>query len=130
MPPRSQLTYTRFPYTPLFRSRQRQGGEARRRCVLSPRHPRVKPYDSHTSLSPTLRPSSRPSEQREREPGPMAEAGHQAQPENFDLRWRRSAAEAAPEVGRSEEHTSELQSLMRTSYAVFCLKKKNNTSHA
>src|SRR3546814_7958619 len=29
--------------------------------------------------------------------------------------------------GRSEEHTSELQSLMRISYAVFCLKKKNNT---
>src|SRR3546814_4142957 len=29
-------------------------------------------------------------------------------------------------AGRSEEHTSELQSLMRTSYAVFCLKKKNN----
>src|SRR3546814_4647468 len=28
---------------------------------------------------------------------------------------------------RSEEHTSELQSLMRTSYAVFCLKKKTNT---
>src|SRR3546814_3952284 len=35
---------------------------------------------------------------------------------------------------RSEEHTSELQSLMRISYAVFCLKKKNNatntTSHS
>src|SRR3546814_3833688 len=30
--------------------------------------------------------------------------------------------------GRSEEHTSELQSLMRISYAVFCLKKKNNTT--
>src|SRR3546814_5187637 len=29
--------------------------------------------------------------------------------------------------GRSEEHTSELQSLMRNSYAVFCLKKKKNT---
>src|SRR3546814_10611187 len=29
-------------------------------------------------------------------------------------------------VGRSEEHTSELQSLMRISYAVFCLKKKKN----
>src|SRR3546814_9983680 len=29
------------------------------------------------------------------------------------------------EEGRSEEHTSELQSLMRISYAVFCLKKKN-----
>src|SRR3546814_10331489 len=32
-------------------------------------------------------------------------------------------------VSRSEEHTSELQSLMRISYAVFCLKKKNNTPH-
>src|SRR3546814_9747633 len=33
--------------------------------------------------------------------------------------------------GRSEEHTSELQSLMRISYAVFCLKKKkNNTNHS
>src|SRR3546814_6801572 len=30
-------------------------------------------------------------------------------------------------VGRSEEHTSELQSLMRNSYAVFCLKKKKHT---
>src|SRR3546814_953934 len=33
----------------------------------------------------------------------------------------------AGELPRSEEHTSELQSLMRISYAVFCLKKKNNT---
>src|SRR3546814_4868076 len=31
-------------------------------------------------------------------------------------------------VGRSEEHTSELQSLVRISYAVFCLKKKNRNS--
>src|SRR3546814_7939804 len=31
---------------------------------------------------------------------------------------------------RSEEHTSELQSLMRISYAVFCLKKTNHTKHA
>src|SRR3546814_7133508 len=30
---------------------------------------------------------------------------------------------------RSEEHTSELQSLMRISYAVFCLKKKNKNTH-
>src|SRR3546814_1665554 len=41
---------------------------------------------------------------------------------------------ALPQLGedaeRSEEHTSELQSLMRSSYAVFCLKKKNNhTNH-
>src|SRR3546814_8306731 len=31
-------------------------------------------------------------------------------------------------IGRSEEHTSELQSLMRISYAVFCLKNKKNTT--
>src|SRR3546814_10116531 len=35
-------------------------------------------------------------------------------------------AEAHREMVRSEEHTSELQSLMRISYAVFCLKKKNS----
>src|SRR3546814_7642784 len=34
--------------------------------------------------------------------------------------------QAVDKAGRSEEHTSELQSLMRISYAVFCLKKKNN----
>src|SRR3546814_6413920 len=32
-------------------------------------------------------------------------------------------------INRSEEHTSELQSLMRISYAVFCLKKKNTLPH-
>src|SRR3546814_10616428 len=32
-------------------------------------------------------------------------------------------------TARSEEHTSELQSLMRNSYAVFCLKKKTNTTN-
>src|SRR3546814_9943345 len=36
---------------------------------------------------------------------------------------------AVPPDGRSEEHTSELQSLMRNSYAVFCLKKKNKFKH-
>src|SRR3546814_3884360 len=37
---------------------------------------------------------------------------------------------APPAAARSEEHTSELQSLMRISYAVFCLKKKNHhTTH-
>src|SRR3546814_3994636 len=40
------------------------------------------------------------------------------------LHWRDLFWRAA---GRSEEHTSELQSLMRISYAVFCLKKKNKT---
>src|SRR3546814_2661614 len=43
------------------------------------------------------------------------------------------AAERRRQFGRggvrSEEHTSELQSLMRISYAVFCLKKKKQTQH-
>src|SRR3546814_5446350 len=63
----------------------------------------------------------------------------------FDTSWARSAiscsAVAVPEIMlaidqsrnttvlRSEEHTSELQSLMRISYAVFCLKKKNKTKN-
>src|SRR3546814_3638290 len=38
-------------------------------------------------------------------------------------------AKAAEEVARSEEHTSELQSLMRISYAVFCLKTKISEIH-
>src|SRR3546814_8941786 len=40
---------------------------------------------------------------------------------------KRSAPGAPAVPARSEEHTSELQSLMRTSYAVFCLKNKKNT---
>src|SRR3546814_7991529 len=39
-----------------------------------------------------------------------------------------SSSQLACTHGRSEEHTSELQSLMRNSYAVFCLKKKNRTN--
>src|SRR3546814_8837137 len=40
----------------------------------------------------------------------------------------RAGAEAGCREARSEEHTSELQSLMRISYAVFCLKTKKHTS--
>src|SRR3546814_2252940 len=39
------------------------------------------------------------------------------------------ACESRSLPGRSEEHTSELQSLMRISYAVFCLNKKHNPQH-
>src|SRR3546814_2287650 len=55
--------------------------------------------------------------------------------EDMDARGGRSAWRCrSGGASRSEEHTSELQSLMRISYAVFCLKKKNkltsiNTSH-
>src|SRR3546814_5246044 len=40
-----------------------------------------------------------------------------------------SPKSATEKSGRSEEHTSELQSLMRISYAVFCLKKKKKHTH-
>src|SRR3546814_7607331 len=64
--------------------------------------------------------------------GTVAEAGEWwrlvtgpiTQPE-FSDEDRAYLAEAARLLVRSEEHTSELQSLMRISYAVFCLKKKN-----
>src|SRR3546814_9311166 len=44
----------------------------------------------------------------------------------FEL--ERSVSPARGDDARSEEHTSELQSLMRISYAVFCLKKKKKTN--
>src|SRR3546814_3103596 len=53
-------------------------------------------------------------------------AGPVQQPERFHRRrpQRQPQQPREPGAGRSEEHTSELQSLMRISYAVFCLKKK------
>src|SRR3546814_4391374 len=42
----------------------------------------------------------------------------------IDKAWNEHAAAQSNRIKRSEEHTSELQSLMRNSYAVFCLKKK------
>src|SRR3546814_7340507 len=57
--------------------------------------------------------------------------GHSSRRSRASLRGRRVRAEYRPRSRcrrrrrRSEEHTSELQSLMRISYAVFCLKKKN-----
>src|SRR3546814_6141901 len=49
--------------------------------------------------------------------GDLARAGHRAGP-------ARRVHVGDADVERSEEHTSEIQSLMRSSYAVFCLKKK------
>src|SRR3546814_8900376 len=95
-PPRSTLTDTRFPYTTLFRS-----------C------------------------SGVPSRGDHREGARHAERGH-ARPEPRSrppARGRTGPCTrlvSASSSSRSEEHTSELQSLMRISYAVFCLKKKTN----
>src|SRR3546814_10447854 len=58
--------------------------------------------------------------------GAGAGAGAAASPSPFPLHAERRSAAGGHARLRSEEHTSELQSLMRISYAVFCLKKKKN----
>src|SRR3546814_2043296 len=70
--------------------------------------------------------------ERDRQPGSGKARGHGQSGEAQIVERPREARErsddceslrAAPQIGRSEEHTSELQSLMRISYAVFCLNK-------
>src|SRR3546814_1217069 len=57
----------------------------------------------------------------------IAEIGAVTAEAALRLPARIAAKTATPAAKRSEEHTSELQSLMRISYAVFCLKKKNKS---
>src|SRR3546814_4036882 len=99
-PPRSTRTDTLFPYTTLFRSAFARIGfdDARLRIVVH--------VDARRQM---VRPASGQVDDLHRRAGRMVAA--QRQP---------------PALARSEEHTSELQSLMRISYAVFCLKKKKN----
>src|SRR3546814_8771813 len=68
------------------------------------------------------------------EPRQIVGLGHFDRPQAFEMRGDDLAVEQPPAArdqardevrARSEEHTSELQSLMRISYAVFCLKKDN-----
>src|SRR3546814_5926386 len=69
----------------------------------------------------TCRPAHFPSSMS----GVLGVAGFDADSTSACISVARSAPPFAP-IFRSEEHTSELQSLMRISYAVFCLKKKHN----
>src|SRR3546814_8216237 len=61
---------------------------------------------------------------------PAAESASE-RPARYSPEYHRQRiyVDAATLAERSEEHTSELQSLMRISYAVFCLKKKKNRQH-
>src|SRR3546814_1412401 len=71
------------------------------------------------------------------EEGSFSIRGFEAKPRKFAVfvrdEWENLSdtliVERVPLYERSEEHTSELQSLMRISYAVFCLKKKIKTTH-
>src|SRR3546814_5451335 len=116
-PPRSTRTDTLFPYTTLFRSKQLK--QAMQRLMLGRAVDLVAVTDlarsyAEQSLAHNIHPGAIASIAAERAAGRrvvIASAAH-----FFYL--------------RSEEHTSELQSLMRISYAVFCLKKKNkHTTH-
>src|SRR3546814_3612633 len=128
-PPISTRTDTLFPYTTLFRSAEIEGDHA-------------KVGDDEESEQITKSGKAAAADEREwnaRE----ADAGAEEQRRGsepprhgaaFDGRYRAGRRNGNGEAGekgaglgrdrRSEEHTSELQSLMRISYAVFCLKKK------
>src|SRR3546814_8198442 len=116
-PPRANRTDTLFPYTTLFRSRPADLEAA----AAQRRDQEARDHGSHQTL---VRRGARRDRQRHRQ-------------RQGDYRHRKAGQGVALEVGdavalaqhgenlrRSEEHTSELQSLMRISYAVFCLKKK------
>src|SRR3546814_3864144 len=106
-PPRSTRTDTLFPYTTLFRSAWPKGGQAQN---LSDRQRRLCAHVCELVFRRDRRAAL--SDLRAR--GDRGQGVH-----------CRSGARSSPFATlRSEEHTSELQSLMRISYAVFCLKKK------
>src|SRR3546814_6540570 len=103
-PPRSTRTDTLFPYTTLFRSfieNKASAQQAIRAGII---------FESGISLASS----------RQRFFGPL-DGAHWAK-RLSDIVYRSGLA-------RSEEHTYELQSLMRISYAVFCLKKKKKNTH-
>src|SRR3546814_3492713 len=100
-PPRSTRTDTLFPYTTLFRSADRHDLQVA--YFINWYGPPLASARAYAGRAWIL---SRNAAMCARCTGPP-----------------RAAAASQP---RSEEHTSELQSLMRISYAVFCLKKKKN----
>src|SRR3546814_7897406 len=99
-PPRSTRTDTRFPYTTLFRSEFHRN------------------YENAVKELGGVKVN-----QAQYTPDVAAAAGGRAAIEKH----MHGAVDGAVGRQRSEAHTSELQSLMRTSYAVFCLKKKKQT---
>src|SRR3546814_3498435 len=98
-PPRSTRTDTLFPYTTLFRSADDGRVELRGFGAFSTRA-----RDARTGRNPRTG-------------------------ETVDVDAKRVPYFKPGKEMRSEEHTSELQSLMRISYAVFCLKKKITTNN-
>src|SRR3546814_6365035 len=113
-PPRSTRTDTLFPYTTLFRSAYQQLMED---FSLTQEQVAQKVGKSRSAVTNTLRLFQLPPTIQRLVAENELAAGHAR------------ALLGTPDRAykRSEEHTSELQSLMRSSYAVFCLKKKKQT---
>src|SRR3546814_4334825 len=128
-PPKSTRTDTLFPYTTLFRSVRRRLVAARRSVDRPPpggREPAgARSEGGGDRLDDGARGRrrgiaalyARPAQRRRR-------SRHRGAGRTARTDGARLAARGRGGAGRSEEHTSELQSLMRISYAVFCLKKK------
>src|SRR3546814_10277375 len=114
-PPRSTRTDTLFPYTTLFRSGSDTGWQWQRRRWPRPDAiaPRRREYRAAAAPAATAVTTELP-------------AAASAPPDPASRNPVRPAS--GRDRLRSEEHTSELQSLMRISYAVFCLKKKTKTN--
>src|SRR3546814_3478348 len=104
-PPRSTRTDTLFPYTTRFRSRYRQGQ------ATGPRSRQWQPKAESCSPHAPLKTDPQQLLRLDRK---------------FHRQLLQHVLRKTINDQRSEEHTSELQSLMRISYAVFCLKKKKN----
>src|SRR3546814_1688856 len=117
--PRSTLSDTLFPYTTLFRSRARAGAdlEHARLAGLS-RSSADRPGDARRRLCRHRALLSQAARRIRHDAGRRARRGGAVGAGDL------SARAATDRHHRSEEHTSELQSLMRISYDVFCLKKK------
>src|SRR3546814_9379199 len=107
-PPISTRTDTHFPYTTLLRSadQEREEDDHGKLGLRFPARPDGDGYDLPVR------------HRKDDEHGGQRHPDDRTQDSHFVLLLCRSVDD------RSEEHTSELQSLMRISYAVFCLKKK------
>src|SRR3546814_4953628 len=130
-PPRSTRTDTRFPYTTLFRSppRTRRAaltiGVSHTGCIRTPARTANHPLFERDCRGFTHRFATRT---RLGVMGSTFGVSH-TEASGFhtpDYRGITHRITGFHPPGGSEEHTSELQSLMRISYAVFCLKKKTN----
>src|SRR3546814_2030387 len=121
--PRATRTDTLFPYTTLFRSPEA------RYAVRSPLYPRVQGLQLMESCGPS---ATMPNGYRPVHAGGAHHFRFRAgllspnRPPHNRFLPDSERLHAQADCPRSEAHTSELQSLMRISYAVFCLKKKKN----